>query len=451
MSISPPPRPYQFEGSAFLANRLAAILGDDAGLGKSRTTIMAMDLLRLTFRLIICPAVARLVWPVEIARWSIDPGHVMVFDPRTKTPPIPPPDHTYTSVTVIIAFDTISARRNRHILNELRSWPWDVIVIDEGHRLANPGSDRTQNIYGPRLDGEDGLIDSARRVWVLSGTLTPNHGGEAYTHARALFPTAVATPDGQRLLEYHEFIERYCTYKDTPYGRVITGTCNIAELRHRFDPYVLRRRKRDVLTELPPLNFVSVPVPGLQVPSGLAHLVPGNLDDDELLHFLRTHTEHLATLRRRLAEAKFAACVDYIVDLLESGVRKLVVFAHHVAVVTELREQLLAYSPVRIAGDTNDQDRKRAINLFQTDPETRVLVGQINACSVAITLTAASDVVFVEYSWVPGDNYQAASRCHRLGQRDGVLARMLYVPDSLDETILAVIARKTHEIAALWD
>lgn len=446
-----PPRDYQVTGANFLAARLAAILGDDAGLGKTRETIMAMDRLNTRTNLIVCPAVARLVWPAELQRWSDNPGHIIVLDPREKVPPLPKPD-TLTRVTVIVAFDTISARRHRVVLNTLLSWRWDVLVIDEGQRLANPGSNRTQNIYGPKLDGQGGLIDCARRVWVLSGTLTPNHGGEAYAHARALFPTAVATTDGKRLLEYHEFVERYCTYKDTPYGRVITGTRNITELRHRFAPYILRRRKQEVLPELPPLNFVTVPVPGLQIPGELAHLIPDGLDDDDdLLDFLRGHAEHLATLRRHLGAAKLAACITTIIDLLEGGVRKIVVFAHHVALVTELREQLLAYNPVRIAGDTNGRERQRAIDLFQNDPDTRVLVGQINACGVAITLTAASDVVFVEYSWVPGDNYQAASRCHRLGQRDGVLARMLYVPDSLDEKILGAVARKTREVAALWD
>jgi SWI/SNF-related matrix-associated actin-dependent regulator 1 of chromatin subfamily A len=137
--------------------------------------------------------------------------------------------------------------------------------------------------------------------------------------------------------------------------------------------------------------------------------------------------------------------------LLDGGVRKLVVFAHHVELINSVHGLLAEYNPVSLTGDTGEATRRSAIVSFQNNPDTRVFVGNIDACGVAITLTAAHDVVFVECSWVPGANYQAASRCHRLGQHDGVLARMLYVPDSLDERIMKTFQRKAIEIAQLWD
>jgi SNF2 family DNA or RNA helicase len=433
-------------------------LGDDAGLGKTRTTIMAMDRLGLKRRLVICPAVARLTWPDEIERWSVSRDPVYVIDPATLKSNGPRLQNLFYpgAVTVIVAFDTISAGNRHPMLIELiRRSAWDVAVIDEGHRLANPGSNRTSRIYGPRLDRVKGLTEHAERVWVLTGTPTPNNAGEIYTHARALFPDAIRVVKGaiSRPMEHHEFIEKFCRYKDTPYGRVITGSRNQSELRQMLGKHVLRRRKEDVLKELPPLDFVAVPVPasGLAVPAALASQIPPNLTGEALLEFLRTHASQLATLRRELGQTKLNACVEWIIDLLEGGVRKLVVFAHHVDLINELAGRLAEFNPVSITGDTGDKQRRSAIVAFQNNPDTHVLVGQIDACGVAITLTAAHDVAFVECSWVPGANYQAASRCHRLGQRDGVLARMLYVPDSLDQVIMTTFQRKAIEIAQLWD
>jgi SNF2 family DNA or RNA helicase len=360
------------------------------------------------------------------------------------------------TVTIIIAFDTISNDRNHPKLLELihRS-AWDVVIIDEGHRLASPGSNRTARIYGRRLDRQKSLTEHAERVWVLTGTPTPNNAGEVYTHARALFPDAIgiheANGAARRPMEQHEFIERFCHYRDTQYGRVITGSQNQRELRQRLGPWIMRRRKKDVLAELPPLDFVAVPVPAaaLTAPGHLAP--PPGLEGDDLIAWLASHSTQLATVRRELGMTKASAAVEYLTEMLEGGVRKVVVFAHHRELINIVAGDLAEFNPVVITGDTSEPQRRKAIVAFQNNPETRVLVGQIDACGVAITLTAAHDVVFIECSWTPGANYQAASRCHRLGQRDGVLARMLYVPKSLDERIIKTFQRKANEIAQLWD
>jgi SNF2 family DNA or RNA helicase len=443
-------RPYQVTGAEFLTKHRNALLGDDAGLGKTRTTIMAWDALNLKRRLVICPAVARLVWPAEIARWSTSKDAVHVIAPGK-----PPTAKTFfpDNVTVVVAFDTISAGKDPKVLDFIRRSAWDVVVIDEGHKLAHPGSNRTSRIYGSRLDRKGSLIEDAERVWVLTGTPTPNHAGEIYTHARALFPQTLAIHGvaGGRPMEEHEFVERYCCYRDTAWGRVITGSRNQAELRQRMAPCIMRRRKKDVLTELPPLDFVAVPVPAANLTTLVLDRFPDDLVGDDLLAYLEHHVTQLATLRRELGLAKVTACVEWIEETLASGVRKLVVFAHHKDLINQIMGALAEYDPVSITGDTSEPQRKAAILRFQNALETRVFVGQIDACGVAITLTAAHDVVFVECSWVPGANYQAASRCHRLGQQDGVLARMLYVPGSLDERIMKTFQRKANEIAQLWD
>jgi SWI/SNF-related matrix-associated actin-dependent regulator 1 of chromatin subfamily A len=143
----------------------------------------------------------------------------------------------------------------------------------------------------------------------------------------------------------------------------------------------------------------------------------------------------ISELRKMLGLSKVKASVQVIKDMLEDT-DKLVVFTWHKDVATELCQALQDYGPQKIVGDTPNQRRHEIVNMFQTDKTTRVLVANIQAAGVGLTLTKASKVVFVEPSWVPSDNDQAISRVHRIGQERPVQAFFLVVKDSLDHLIL---------------
>lgn len=200
------------------------------------------------------------------------------------------------------------------------------------------------------------------------------------------------------------------------------------------------------------MEWVTVPLD--DVPTGddaATGLGLDQLNDEEILAILSHPNPALATLRRAIGMAKIIPALDYINELLDDGVSKLLVFAHHVDVLHRLYTGLTGHGPVLFQGSTPERVRTEAVQRFQNDPKCRVFIGQIDASGTALTLTAASDVVFVESSWVPSSNYQAASRAHRLGQRSAVLARLLYAPDTLDERINTIVARKARDFAQLWD
>ena len=101
------------------------------------------------------------------------------------------------------------------------------------------------------------------------------------------------------------------------------------------------------------------------------------------------------------------------------------------------------------------KDREPAVDKFLTDPRCRVFIGNIQAAGTAITLVGpkckCSDVVFVESSWTPMDNAQAACRVHRIGQKDGVVARMLSAAGTVDDLINGLLVRKAREFTPLFD
>jgi SWI/SNF-related matrix-associated actin-dependent regulator 1 of chromatin subfamily A len=256
-----------------------------------------------------------------------------------------------------------------------------------------------------------------------------------------------------------EFEDRFTRYKDTVYGRQFLGSKNQQVLRERLKDVILRRRKDDVLPELPPLIVQDVPLDPVRdwkASLGLdARMTAGRLDfaladetDDALIKRLRTPDAHVATLRRELGELKVQPTILWVQERMLSA-NKLLLFAWHHSVIEHLRRGLLEFGPVVVTGETSPLARATAIEAFQTRPGNRLFIGQVLAAGTAITLTAASEVAIVEPSWVPGENVQAICRAHRLGQRDSVLASFLFLPGTLDERVMQVFRRKAGEIAEL--
>jgi SWI/SNF-related matrix-associated actin-dependent regulator 1 of chromatin subfamily A len=164
---------------------------------------------------------------------------------------------------------------------------------------------------------------------------------------------------------------------------------------------------------------------------------------------LREIAPHVATLRRLTGIAKVAPVVEWVKDWLDAGGGKIVLFAHH----REVIEGLQAGFPwhVSISGQTPAGSRQHIVDTFNEDPYATVFIGQIQAAGVGINLTAASDVLFVESSWVPAENSQAAMRVHRIGQKNACLIRFATLAGSIDEHIQKAVQRKTRDIAALFD
>ena len=154
------------------------------GLGKTIETIAALDLAGADDATCIVPAIARENWRREFLRWQRRPRAVQVINTVTDA------QHLSRGV-VITSFTLASVPTVREAL--LRRGP-GVLIVDEGQALKNPHSKRTQAVYGP-----SGLVTAATRLWVLSGTLLPNHAGEVWAHLAAMRKTK---------LTYRQWIER---------------------------------------------------------------------------------------------------------------------------------------------------------------------------------------------------------------------------------------------------
>ena len=461
-SPTEPLRDYQALGVAWLCHRLATeravLLADDMGLGKTRQALTAADRLDVRRLLIVCPAGARRVWSQEIAHWfPAWPHRIHVLEPGYNLTQVQATLANLAPLVLVVGYDEMSNLANK-LAVYLERAAWDLLVLDEAHYLKNL-SNRTRALYGDNGDAA-GVQSACSRVLLLTGTPTPNHAGELFQHIRTFWPRTIFLPTKGRPMGQTEFEDRYTRYSETVYGRQVSGSKNQAQLRSALAPMVLRRRKQDVLPELPPLILQDIPLQRPTDPEdlrlrpqaqSLANRLTWTLTgatDAQVLNALRTPDQFLTTLRRELGELKTGPAIQWIQERMNST-SKMLVFAWHHSVIEHLRRGLLDFDPVVVTGETSPGGRTNAIDLFQTRPGVRLFIGQVLAAGTAITLTAANEVAIVEPSWVPGENTQAISRAHRMGQRDSVLASFLYLPDTLDQRIMATFRRKAAEISQL--
>lgn len=420
--------PYQREGAAFLAARKTALLADDPGLGKTVQAIRACDSVRALHVLVVCPASVVENWKREIQAHR--EGDWMAF---------------------VTSYDRASeGPDHRHI----KARHWDVAIFDEAHYLKTLTARRTKAVYGKNATMGDGAIAArADHVWLLTGTPMPNNPAELYPHLRALNPAAIATRNGVPYT-LMQFQLAYCLTRSNGFANVIVGSKNEDKLHALLDGWMLRRRKADVLKQLPPLRFSEVWLEGrVEGHDEEAQSIRDALEKDGVDGLRRlTVNGSISTLRRLTGIAKAEPAAAWVKNWLDStpADRKIVVFAHHKQVIDVLWDRLHPWS-VRFDGSMKQHERQRAVDRLQRDENVRCFIGQITAAGVGLTLTKADTLLFVEQSWTPADNAQAWQRIHRISQENPCEVLFGTLAGSVDEDIQRACMRKMRSIGMVVD
>lgn len=395
--------PYQYQGAQFLAQCSRAYLADQYGLGKSAQAVTAVrqvcDYSECTIKTaIVCPAVAVPMWRSEWEKWD---GPFGYGEPN------------------ILSYDRL--RRD-----PTRAGKPDLVILDEAHYVKAPQRKRSLAAYE--------LAKSAPIAWLLSATPMPNHPGELWAPIKNLWPE-IAEEAGCKT--YMQWLHKYSHGYQGDFGWRATGIKNGAELRNLLAKFVLRRTRDDVKLELPPLRV------------DIEWVDKKEVDAKEIAEYSQLELDeksYTSTLRRVLGRAKAEAVAKRIADELLSGqYDKIVVMYYHKEVGQRLNRmlQLRGISIVGFDGSTPSRQRAIEIERFQKDPTFRAFVVQQQAGGVAITLTAAHEIVLVEPSWTPEDNNQAVARIHRISQEHPCRARVFAVSDTIDGAVMRTCVRKT--------
>lgn len=425
--------PFQNAGIKFALLGNHTLFGDPPGVGKTIQALGFMNARKIPTALIVCPASLVGNWKKEIESWALAPLKIEIYKPKR---------FKKSNRTDVLIFSYGYASNLAAIADVVKNFDYEFCVLDEVHMLKEPKSKRTKYVLA-----KNGLAKKAKYVHALSGTPIVNRPIEIYPIIKALCPEAINN------MSYFEFGLRYCAGFKSEWGWDFSGASNLKELGHKLRAhFMIRRPKEQILKQLPeklPPNLVY-----LNQDRETASLVKrmAVFDEDVAIRGgVKAEFTELSEMRKELGIAKASAAVDYIRTQLESGHEKIIVFAHHKEVVAELVKGLAEFKPSVIVGDTPKEKRQAQVDQFQTDKESRVFVGSIGAAGVGHTLTAASYVIFVEFSWVPGENEQATDRAHRIGQLECVQTDYLVHERSLDERVLRALLKKSKALKEVFE
>lgn len=270
-------------------------------------------------------------------------------------------------------------------------------------------------------------------------------------------------------------------YRDN-YGWRMDGASHLDELNAKLrGTCFIRRMKSEIMAELPAKQIARVAVPlsnqaeydraeaetvrwlveQVEADEAFAAEIADLPEDEQATRVAARkvevaesarraeHLVRLNALRHVAAKGKLAAAREWVADFLEGSDEKLIVFAHHV----EIQRALLSEFPdaARVLGEDSAETRAEQVARFQDDPECRLIVCSLQAAGIGITLTAASNVAFIELGWTPALHDQAEDRAHRMGQQGNVTCWYLLADGTIDDDMHDLIEQKRAVVTAATD
>ena len=468
-------RPFQRAGVSYMGSRRRVLLGDEMGLGKTVQAIATICHTNAFPCLVVCPVSLQLNWIREIEKWAV--GKRVSGEAEESA------DFLVIPYSQIVKHENLLKKGTR----------WASMVCDESHYLKNSKAQRTKAVKSISKDIPD--------IYLLSGTPIVNRPAEFISQLQIL----------RRLNElggWRHFTERYCDAKQERFGLNISGASNLTELNSRLRKMCyIRRFKKDVLKELPSKQRSVIPVNIANrkayemahksvrkeleklrasckaftndvmatVMSATAEEIKKEWADKFPDENIPKH-ENRARLKRELnarlvrrevmvenceailllnrlktlaMQGHLGAAFEWIEDFLDSG-EKLVIFCDHIEAQQRVYEKFATRSTA-IMASMDAERRQRSVDKFQNDKNVRAIICSLGAGGVGFTMTASSNVLFIEQGWTPAVHDQAEDRTHRIGQEDAVMAYYMLGKDTIDEDIYELIEKKRRIVSAASD
>lgn len=417
---------FQKPGVEFLFERSCALLGDEMGTGK---TVMASVAMRLLFRsaevssaLVVCPVSVLRVWDRHLAEWAPELSTQIVHGQRA----VRKLDWSKRAHIYITTYDTLRSDIYGENLPKNYEEKFGLVVADEIQYIKNSSSKRSQALRQLK----------PHRRWGLSGTPMENKPEDVISIFRFLKPGLMRS-------------------EDEPF-----------EISLKMARYFLRRRKKDVLPDLPPKKrdhiWLDLDIAQLRAYRSLERQIRSDFvgrqqrgDGISRVHIFSAIQKlkqicNFAPGRSR--SPKSTALLDTVETVAESG-SKVVIFSQYVQEgVAKLEEILKPYGVARIVGGQSRTLRDSEIDRFKSNPDIHVMLITIHSGGVGLTLTEASYVVHFDHWWNPALKWQAEDRVHRKGQEaDKVNIYEYWMRDTIDQRIWDILSKKELLFETLVD
>ncbi|CAK89655.1 unnamed protein product (macronuclear) [Paramecium tetraurelia] len=421
------------------------LIADDMGVGKTVQSLALASMYKQNWPLLImCPSPLRLNWQDEIIHWlKIHKTDIQLINCGRE-------GIRMNAKIVVVSYD-ICAKIKDNLMNR----KFQICIADECHYLKSPSSIRSQ-VCVP-------ILRQCMQTILLTGTPALSKPKDLFNLLNIIRPDIFGN--------FKEFGYRYCDPKLSRFTKGIDfdGASNLKELYFLLRNYIMiRRQKKDVLSQLPEKRRVKVRIPGetsqvKQIGALLNQL--GNIDIQQLINKdtifqeQKDQSEQLLTINSILqkcymltGQAKIKAIKDYICTLFENEI-KFLFFAHHQDVLDAVQEYCVQneIQYMRIDGNVGVEQRHLNVQMFQNNDEIRIAILSVTSANYGITLTAASTIVFGEMHWTPAIMLQAEDRAHRIGQVQCVDCHYLIGDGTLDDHIFNKIENKMNTVSNFID
>jgi SNF2 family DNA or RNA helicase len=408
---------YQDAGVRFLMEHPVALLGDEMGLGKSIQAIAALRLLihqgEVHRAVILCPKSVLFDWYYKLRQWAPDLRVVPVEGPKRRRT-------WYWRCRVHV--NLIGYETWREDLKEKLISPddFDLVILDEIQRIKNPDTATHRAVAKLQVD----------RRWGLSGTPLENRVEELLAIFTYLKPG---------LLPHQKF-------------------CPPEVLQEAIAPYVLRRRKVDVLQHLPPkqtriqwLDLTPVQRWAYEAAEreGLSGLASSEYSTASLLALL-TKLKQICNLANG-GSSKMDYLENELGQLTSQGEKILIFSQYPQKTLKPLLPRLERFQAALFDGDLSDWNRQFLINRFQLQDTPAVLAMSLKCGGVGITLTRANHVYHFDSWWNPAAAAQAEDRTHRIGQKKPVHVTTLLTRGTIEERIAKLLEQKRELFDQVMD
>ena len=458
-------KPYEYQsiGIDYGLNNEKWLLGDEQGLGKTKQVIdiavARKQLYGYEHCLIICGVNSlKWNWVNEIHTHSNEQAYILgqrikknkivVEGNQAKLQDILRMNENSLNSYFIIT--NIETMRNEEIVANLsklcKQKRISMIAVDEIHKNKNPSSQQSKGLAKLHTDCEI----------AMTGTPLMNTPLDLFFILKWL---------GYEKHSFYQFRNHYCLMGGFG-GYEIVGYKNLSELQERLDNIMLRRRKEDVL-DLPEKTYVDeyvdmTPKQKL-IYDEVTASIKMNIDQISIapnplaeLIRMRQATGYPGILSSSISESAKLDRMEEIVEDAISNDRKVVIFSNWTQMTDAICERFNDirnhnYDYAIITGQTNDADRQTIVDRFQTDNNTKVIIGTIGAMGTGLTLHAGTVEIFMDEPWNRANKEQAEDRCHRIGQKNNVTVHTIMCKNTIDERIHELVYRKGELSDAIVD
>ncbi len=430
------PYPYQLQGIARGLQLKRFINGDDMGLGKSLESIATINKADAFPCLVICPNVVKINWQREWHKFTDKKAMVLTDSVRDSWPFF---WQTGMNQVFIVNYESLRKYFVRRITKAEKWTLKDVefhntiklfksVIIDESHKVKSTATQQTKFCKG--------IASGKEYIILLTGTPVVNKPKDLVAQLGIM----------DRMIDmggWKGFMLRYCSGPNQ--------ASNLKELNYKLWQHCFfRREKSKVLTQLPDKvrQIVSCEITNrkeyMDAERDLIDYLKRykEADDEKIQKSLKGEVMvRIGILKDITARGKLKEVIDFVKDFRENG-KKIILFCNLHEIVDRL---MIAFpSAVCVTGRQNMQEKQASVDAFQKNPKTDVIICSIKAASAGITLTAASDVAFIELPWTYADCDQAESRAHRIGQKDSVNCYYLLGRRTIDQKLYRIIEEKKH-------